>query len=341
MPGDLPLEAAHEIAEAVEREILEAVPEARKVQSHLEPLSEVAAGEEVAIDETAVARAVEDETGAPPRATCASCGRTTASSRSSRSPSADRSPSPTPTAARAPSKSACAGPCPRSPTSSSTRNREALHVPPRRAPHGARVGRPDRGRPRRASRRADPAGVLHRRRVGARARGYPLAGVRLLAPVLHPPAVRVFSSETSFEFANPAAIVDPDGGVTARSSRNGLTVTARLAVIGTDGAIAGFTMAADWRDPSLPPPKYRDFALGVGPLVVTPEEVLPGELQAIVRVGGDERLLGKLDSFDWGEARDLAAEGTALYAGDLLVGPAAGSVDGLGPDVTLTPRGSG
>jgi cation diffusion facilitator family transporter len=67
LPGSLPLEEAHEIAEAVEREILEAVPEARKVQSHLEPLSEVAAGEEVAIDETAVARAVEDETGAPPR----------------------------------------------------------------------------------------------------------------------------------------------------------------------------------------------------------------------------------------------------------------------------------
>ena len=52
LPGSLPLEEAHEIAEAVEREILEAVPEARKVQSHLEPLSEVAAGEEVAIDET-------------------------------------------------------------------------------------------------------------------------------------------------------------------------------------------------------------------------------------------------------------------------------------------------
>jgi cation diffusion facilitator family transporter len=67
LPGSLPLEEAHEIAEAVEREILEAVPEARKVQSHLEPLSEVAAGKEVAIDETAVARAVEDETGAPPR----------------------------------------------------------------------------------------------------------------------------------------------------------------------------------------------------------------------------------------------------------------------------------
>jgi hypothetical protein len=162
---------------------------------------------------------------------------------------------------------------------------------------------------------------------------YPLAGVRLLAPVLHPPAVRVFSSERSFEFANPAAIVDPDGGVTARSSRNGLTVIARLAgVIGTDGAIAGFTIAADWRDPSLAPPKDRDFALGLGPLVVTPEEVLPGELQAIVRVGGDERLRGELERFDWAAARDHAAAGTALYAGDLLVGTAAGSVDGLGPE---------
>jgi divalent metal cation (Fe/Co/Zn/Cd) transporter len=37
------------------------------VQTHLEPLAEVASGEQVAIDETAVAQAVADETGSPPR----------------------------------------------------------------------------------------------------------------------------------------------------------------------------------------------------------------------------------------------------------------------------------
>ena len=68
LPGDLPLEEAHDIAETVEQEIRTAVPEAREVQTHLEPLAEVASGEQVAIDETAVAQAVEDETGYPPRA---------------------------------------------------------------------------------------------------------------------------------------------------------------------------------------------------------------------------------------------------------------------------------
>jgi cation diffusion facilitator family transporter len=67
LPGDLALEEAHEIAESVEREILAAVPEAADVRTHLEPLAEPAAGEEVPLDETAVARVVEDETGAPPR----------------------------------------------------------------------------------------------------------------------------------------------------------------------------------------------------------------------------------------------------------------------------------
>ena len=67
LPGDLPLEEAHDIAESVEHEIRAAVPEARKVQTHLEPLAEVASGEEIAIDETAVAEAVEAETGSPPR----------------------------------------------------------------------------------------------------------------------------------------------------------------------------------------------------------------------------------------------------------------------------------
>ena len=36
---------------------------------------------------------------------------------------------------------------------------------------------------------------------------YPLAEVTLLAPVLHPPAVRVFDDQDSFAFANPAAIL--------------------------------------------------------------------------------------------------------------------------------------
>ena len=67
LPGGLTLAEAHDIAESVEQEILGAVPEAREVQTHLEPLAEVATAQEVAIDETAVAQAVQDETGSPPR----------------------------------------------------------------------------------------------------------------------------------------------------------------------------------------------------------------------------------------------------------------------------------
>ncbi len=65
LPGDLPLDEAHEIAEQVEREIVRAVPEIGSVQTHLEPLAEPDAGEEVeaAELEAAVVRAA----GGPPR----------------------------------------------------------------------------------------------------------------------------------------------------------------------------------------------------------------------------------------------------------------------------------
>ena len=67
LPGDLPLERAHEIAESVEAAILAAVPEVRTVQTHLEPIGETAAGEEVEIDTAAIETAVREEIGAEPR----------------------------------------------------------------------------------------------------------------------------------------------------------------------------------------------------------------------------------------------------------------------------------
>src|ERR671935_595580 len=44
LPGDLPLEEAHDVATQVERAITESVPEVDSVQTHLEPLAETAAG---------------------------------------------------------------------------------------------------------------------------------------------------------------------------------------------------------------------------------------------------------------------------------------------------------
>jgi divalent metal cation (Fe/Co/Zn/Cd) transporter len=67
LPGDLSLDRAHRIAEQVEREIEAAVPEAKSVRTHLEPLSETAPAREAVVDEDAVTAAVRDETGSPPR----------------------------------------------------------------------------------------------------------------------------------------------------------------------------------------------------------------------------------------------------------------------------------
>jgi cation diffusion facilitator family transporter len=67
LPGDLSLERAHDIAEDVERAILSAVPEVEDVRTHLEPLTEAAAGQETFVDVDAVVRVVTAEAGAPPR----------------------------------------------------------------------------------------------------------------------------------------------------------------------------------------------------------------------------------------------------------------------------------
>jgi hypothetical protein len=142
---------------------------------------------------------------------------------------------------------------------------------------------------------------------------YPLADVVLLAAVLHPPSVRLFEDQTSFAFANPAAILGPGGLVVGPGTP--LSVLPRAAaVIGADGAVGGFTVLAEWRAPSVARPKDRDFALGLGPVVVTPDEA-------------------RADSagFDWAEAVELAAAGTVLYPGDVLAGPATASIDDLGP----------
>jgi len=69
LPGDLLLDEAHDVAEQVERAILDAVPELTSVQTHLEPLAEETAGrpaDNVAADRETVAQIVRDATGAEP-----------------------------------------------------------------------------------------------------------------------------------------------------------------------------------------------------------------------------------------------------------------------------------
>ena len=159
---------------------------------------------------------------------------------------------------------------------------------------------------------------------------YPLAEVCLLAPVLHPPSVRVFDEQAAFAFANPAAILGPRAMVRATGAP--LELLPRLAVIvGADGELVGHTLLADWRLPPASPPKDRDFALGLGPVLVTRDDLATDRLEVVARVDGEERDRARLDGFDWAAARDLAAAGTTLRPGDILAGPASGLVEDIGP----------
>jgi cation diffusion facilitator family transporter len=68
LPGELALQEAHAVAEEVERAIHEAVPGARSVQTHLEPLREAAPGRRAAaVDANTVRRIVLEATGMQPR----------------------------------------------------------------------------------------------------------------------------------------------------------------------------------------------------------------------------------------------------------------------------------
>jgi hypothetical protein len=176
---------------------------------------------------------------------------------------------------------------------------------------------------------------------------YALAEARFLAPVLHPPSIRVFDDERSFAFANPAAIRGPDAEIdhapSDTVSRGVLVLLPRVAVvIGAEGEVGGLTLLAEWRRPGIGPPKDRDFALGLGPAVVTPDELPSGSLDAVVRVDGDERLRSRFEAFDWKAARDYAGDGTRLYPGDLVAGPRLDQVEVLpGSAVELEVPGIG
>jgi cation diffusion facilitator family transporter len=67
LPGDVTLEAAHDVAEQLERAVRAAVPEVDSVQTHIEPLTEPSEGREVWGDRKTVERIVLDATGREPR----------------------------------------------------------------------------------------------------------------------------------------------------------------------------------------------------------------------------------------------------------------------------------
>jgi hypothetical protein len=133
---------------------------------------------------------------------------------------------------------------------------------------------------------------------------YLLAEVVLLAPVLHPPTVRIFESEDDFAFANANAILSPGAEVRVPGGATGLEVRLRTAaVIGGNEEAAGFTLLAEARAVGLPSPKDRDFALVLGPVVLTPDEWSP-DLE-----------------WDWRAALAYAGANTTLRPGDTVAGP--------------------
>ena len=169
---------------------------------------------------------------------------------------------------------------------------------------------------------------------------YPLADVTLLAPVLYPPTVRLFDAPESFAFANATAVVGP--GTAVQGPGTPLTMLPRVAaVIGVDEQIGGYSLLAEWRAPAAPEPKDRDFALVLGPVVVTGDELSPDGIELAVRVGNAERLRAAAPRFDWERARSLAAAGTMLRPGDVLAAPSAGRVDGVTGAVELHGDGIG
>ena len=135
---------------------------------------------------------------------------------------------------------------------------------------------------------------------------YPLDDVTLLAPVLHPPAVRIFDAERDFAFANPAAVVPPGAQVARPEGADSVDALVRpTAVIGAEGAPGGWTILGELRASGSDSPKDRDFALFLGPWVET-----------------DFVAQSHKVPFDWGAALAYAAANTVLRAGDLVAGPA-------------------
>jgi len=147
-----------------------------------------------------------------------------------------------------------------------------------------------------------------------------------------------------FYFTNPAAVLGPDDDVVPPADTAELDYELEVAaVIGVECAdlvagdwldvVAGFTVMNDWsaRDLQrremalgLGPAKGKDFATSLGPVLVTPEELLgPNGIPRatmVARVNGEEWSRGELGDlhFGWGELLAHASRSTRLRPGDVI-----------------------
>jgi fumarylacetoacetate (FAA) hydrolase len=191
---------------------------------------------------------------------------------------------------------------------------------------------------------------------GDAGRDHALADVSLRAPVPDPPGVRDFFAFEGhvatgwrlrggeipeawyeapvFYFSNAASIHDPSRPVRRPAGCEWLDFELEVAaVIGEDSAIAGFTLFNDWsaRDiqrkemtVGLGPAKGKDFAITLGPWLVTPDE-LPYDagvldIGAGARLNGDELTRSQTAKMHWTWPQLVAhaAKETHLRPGDIL-----------------------
>jgi 2-keto-4-pentenoate hydratase/2-oxohepta-3-ene-1,7-dioic acid hydratase in catechol pathway len=147
-----------------------------------------------------------------------------------------------------------------------------------------------------------------------------------------------------FYFTNPGAVLGPGDPVRVPAGTSELDYELEVAaVVGVEcadvpaagwlDAVAGFTVMNDWsaRDLQrremalgLGPAKGKDFATSLGPVLVTPEEVLdeagvPGGVMT-ASVNGEEWSRGELADlhFSWGELLAHASRSTSLRPGDVI-----------------------
>jgi hypothetical protein len=131
---------------------------------------------------------------------------------------------------------------------------------------------------------------------------FPLDEIALRAPVLHPGSVRLFDGD-DFVFGNPSCIYGPDEDVPMPFGAEEVEARLRPAAVIGAGVIGGFTLMNDWIAPELAGSKAHDFALSLGPAVVTPDEFDGGGI-------------------DWLGLLDHAELNTRFFPGDIIAAPA-------------------
>jgi fumarylacetoacetate (FAA) hydrolase len=147
-----------------------------------------------------------------------------------------------------------------------------------------------------------------------------------------------------FYFTNPASVLGPDDEVRAPQATAELDYELEVAAVVGRGCtdvdpdgwldvVAGFTVMDDWsaRDLQrremalhLGPAKGKDFATSLGPVLVTPEELLDADGvphgAMVARVNAEEWSRGELADLHhgWGALIAHAARDTRLRPGDVI-----------------------